>query len=134
MGEQPERVVLAVDEPPPGAFAFGNVLDRDHDAVPALFVTGKDRAAELDIETLAGQRVVDRVAGEAGLAMPKLSKFLDMALEGVVAHHLAEVSHQMSSIAGTEQRQGLAVDLEDADALRALPHAVGVGGEGCLDV
>jgi hypothetical protein len=41
-------------------------------------VTGKDRAAELDIETLAGQRVVDRVAGEAGLAMPKLSKFLDM--------------------------------------------------------
>jgi hypothetical protein len=97
-------------------------------------VTGKDRAVELDIETLAGQRIVDRVAGEAGSPIPKLGKFLDMALEGVVAHHLAEMGYQMSKIAGAEQRQGLAVDLEDADALRALPHAVRVGGEECLDV
>ncbi|OIQ66284.1 hypothetical protein GALL_521500 [mine drainage metagenome] len=134
MGKQAERVVLAVHEAAPGAFPLGNVLDRDHDAVPALFVTGKDRAVELDIETFAGQRIVDRVAGEAGLPVPKLGKFLDMALEGVVAHHLAEVGRQMIKIAGTEQRQGLAVDLEDTDPLRAPPYTVGVVGEECLDV
>jgi len=33
-------------------FPLGHVLDRHHDAVPALFVAGKDPAAELDIETL----------------------------------------------------------------------------------
>ena len=134
MGKQAERVVLAVHEAAPGAFPLGNVLDRDHHAVPALFVTGKDRAAELDIEALACQRIVDRVAGEAGLPIPKLGKLLDMALEGVVAHHMAEMGRQIGNIAGAEQRQGLAVDLEDTDALRALPHAVGVGGEECLDV
>jgi len=47
-------------------------------------VTGEDHAGELDIETLAGQRVIDRVAGEAGLTVPELGKFLDKALEGVV--------------------------------------------------
>ena len=134
MGKQAEGIVLAVGEAAPGAFPLGHVLDRDHDAVPAGFVTRKDRAVELDIETLACQRIVDRVAGEAGLPIPELGKLVDMALEGVVAQHPAEIGHQMIEIAGAEQRQGLAVDLDDADAFRALPHAVGVGSEECLDV
>src|SRR5580704_19284507 len=117
MGKQAERVVLAVHEAAPGAFPLGHVLDRDHDAVPARLMTGKDPTAELDIETLAAQRIIDRVAGEAGSPVPELGKFLDMALEGVVAHHLAEMGRQMRKIAGAEQRQGLAVDREDTDAL-----------------
>src|SRR5260221_13788541 len=40
----------------------------------------------------------------------------------------------MREIAGTEQRQRLAVDLEDTDALGTLPHPVGIGGEEDLDV
>src|SRR5579863_2137615 len=40
----------------------------------------------------------------------------------------------MVEIASAEQRQGLAVDLEDANALRALAHAVWIGGEECPDV
>jgi hypothetical protein len=134
VGKQAEGIVLAVHEAAPGDFPLGHVLDRDHDAVPALFVAGKDRVAELDVATLAGQRVIDRVAGEAGFAVPKLGKLLDKALEGIVTQHPVQIGHQMIEIAGAEQRQGLAVDLDDADAFRALPHAVGLGSEECLDV
>ena len=132
--EQARGVHLAVEEAAAGAFPLGHVLDRDHEAVPALFVAGQHGAVELDIETFAGQRIIDRMAGEARLPIPELGQFLDQAFEGVVAQHVAEIGHQMRKIAGAEQRERLAVHFKDVDALGALPHPLGFSGEKGLDV
>src|ERR1700719_3025577 len=105
MGKQAECIALTVDEAPPGVFPLGHVLDRDHNAVPALFMTGKDRAVELDVETLAAQRIVDRMAGESVFPIPKLDEFPDKALEGVVAQHPVEIFHQISVVTGAEEEQ-----------------------------
>jgi hypothetical protein len=51
-----------------------------------------------------------------------------MALDPIVAQYLAEVGHQMIEVAGAVQRQGLGIDLQDADALGAAPDAIGICG------
>ena len=134
VGEQAKGVILAIEQVAPGALPLGYVLDRHHDTVPALFMAGKHPARELNIETLAGQGVIDRMAGEAGLPVPELGEFLDMALERIVAQHLAEICHQMIEVAGAVQRQGLGIDLQDADALGAAPDPIRICRQVRLDV
>ncbi len=129
MREQAECVILARDHLAARILALGHVLDRDQDARPAFLVAGQDLAMQLDIEALAGQAVVHGVAVEGSLALPELHQFLDMGGQHVVAEHRAEIGDEMRRVRCLEQAQGLAVDLDQADAGRAFPHARGIGGE-----
>ena len=76
---------------------------------------GRIVPGQLDIDAASGQAVVDQVAAEFGPAFPELAEFVDIGGEHLVAQHLVEIGDQFVEVRRLEQRQGLAVDLEDAD-------------------
>ena len=84
-------------------------------------MAGQDAAVELDVEPLARERVVDRVADEMRLALPQLDELLDVGLEHVVAEHAVEIADQVRLVVRLEQGERLAVDLEHANALASTP-------------
>ena len=129
MHEQAARVVLAADQQAARILAVGDVLDRQQHPFPALFVTGHDGCLELDVEPVAVERVVNRIAEERGIAVPELHQFLDMGLQHVVAKHAVEIGDQVREVGGGEQFQGLAVDLAHADAASAFLHAPRMAGQ-----
>ncbi len=59
MLEQPDRVLPAVAQFALGTLALRDVVDRQQHAVPKLLVAGQHAAGQLDIETLAVERVID---------------------------------------------------------------------------
>ena len=99
--------------------AIGHVLRRQEEPVHRLLVAGHDRAAQLDVETAAGQCVIDGVAGKLALAIPKLCQFLDMGGQHVVAENRAEIGDQVFVVIRLEEFKRPAVDLQHADCAGA---------------
>ena len=131
--EQPARIVLAAGQQAPRVLAVGDVLGRDQHARPGVFVARQDRRLELDVEPVAGQRIVHRVAGELGLALPELGKFLDVGQQHVVAEDAVDIADQVVEVRGGEQAERLAVDLKQADAAGAVLHPGGMAGQMVAD-
>jgi hypothetical protein len=82
---------------------------------------------QLDVEPLAAQCVVDRVAGETGLSFPQLDQFLYMGFQHVVAEYPGKTRNELLAACGFEQGQRPAVHLDDPDLAAAALHAGQVG-------
>ena len=109
------------------ALALGDVLDGEQDARPVVLVAGQDAALQLDVEPPAGERVVDGVADELGLAVPELRQFLDVVLQHLVAEDAVEIRHEMRQVAASKSRSVLRFTLmtrmqvgADLDARRVV--------------
>jgi hypothetical protein len=92
-----------------------------------LLVAGQHDRIELDVQALAAERVVDRVAGESGLPVPQLDQFIDMGFQHVVAKHPAKRGNELLPAFRFKQVQGLAVDPDDPDLRAAALHPREVG-------
>ena len=134
MFEKPPRIALAFDEGAPGVLALRHVLDRHQNAVPCLFMSGKDGAMEFDVQPLSGQRIVHGRRTELALAIPELAKLADVRGEHVVAEDAGDVGDERGHVGRLEQRQRLAVHLHDADQRRTFGDASTVRAEPCFQI
>ena len=122
--EQAARVVLGLRTARLGTGAFADVLDRDQHARPVARVRRQHAAVDEDVDALAGQAEVDRLAREAELAVPEAGEFFDdVRLDRRVVKDLVEVGDEVVEIARLEEFERAAVDLQHPDPLRALVNA-----------
>jgi hypothetical protein len=113
----------------PRCLALRDVFDGNKDTIPLLLGAWQNPAAELDIEALSGECVVDRVTREFPLPFPELNELADMGVEHIVAENLPEIRHQMIEVVRFEQRERLVIDLHDPDPVRAGLHPRDIGQE-----
>ncbi|WP_341482734.1 hypothetical protein [Aurantimonas marianensis] len=124
MLEKPPRERFAGDQPAPAFLALAHVLGGNENAAPVVLEAGQDARLELDIQTAARQRIVDRVAGERGLSLPQLDQFLAVAVQHVAGKDPVEIGGKMVEAVGLEQRQRAGVDGDELDSSRRGLHAL----------
>tara|TARA_B100000378_G_scaffold128442_1_gene103802 strand:+ start:242 stop:766 length:525 start_codon:yes stop_codon:yes gene_type:complete len=117
-----------------GRLAQGDVFGGEQDPIQRFLMAGQNLAAKLDIEPLAGERVIDGVAGKGVLALEQLDQLIDMAFQHVVAKHLVDAGDQLLHVAGFKQIKRLAVYLQDPDRPGTRGNAGSVGPEKRLDI
>ncbi len=129
MLKQAAGVNLARRELAPRRLPLRHVFKGKEDAAPILFIAGQDAALQMHIDPAAGEGVVHSVALERRLPLPELHELLDVMLEHLVAKHAAEIVDQMPDVVGAEKAERLAIDLDDADQVRAHLDAGGIAEE-----
>ncbi|MND55402.1 hypothetical protein D3C80_464870 [compost metagenome] len=105
-----------------GLLALRHIFRGQKQPAERFFVAGYDRAAQLDIEPPAADRIIHRVAGKFSPARPEFGKLVHMAFQHVIAKNPVEIIDQMRLVAGLEQFQRPGIDLDDADFLRTGRH------------
>jgi len=79
----------------------------------------------MNVQTLAGQRVVDGLAVETAVALPQLHQLVDMLIEHVVAEYVRRIGNQMLEGIRLEQLERAPVHRHDPDEGRAVGDAIG---------